>query len=213
MFGTMLDRLRPKNDTAEAIAAALAATEAALEEQRGRAGDLEARRGAALLEGGETARRHEAALREAKDEMDRLAAMAQALRARYAEAERRERRARLEHLADEARRKAERAGMAIKREYPKLAGRLAELLQAEHAALTAIVVAEREIGEAGEDAAGIAPIPRPADFYATPNGLGVREHLSQRLTLPRAEGVFCANPLPPYWRAEDHRLVAGAPVI
>jgi hypothetical protein len=65
-------------------------------------------------------------LREARDEVERLTALAEALRARHAEAERRERRARLERLAAEARQKAEGAGKAIKREYPKLAARLVE---------------------------------------------------------------------------------------
>jgi hypothetical protein len=51
MFGTMLDRLLPKNDTAEAIAAALAATEKALGEQRGRVAALEAARGEAPARG------------------------------------------------------------------------------------------------------------------------------------------------------------------
>jgi hypothetical protein len=52
MFVTMLDRLRPKSDTAEEISTALAATEAELLKHGQRVADLEARRGAALLESG-----------------------------------------------------------------------------------------------------------------------------------------------------------------
>jgi hypothetical protein len=115
MFG-LLDKLRPKNDTAEALAEALAETEKALGEQRRHVGALEAGRGGALLEGGETARRHEAALREARDKEERLEALAAALRAKHAEAERQERRAALERQVAEARRKAEAAGLAIARE-------------------------------------------------------------------------------------------------
>jgi hypothetical protein len=212
MFG-LLDKFRPQNDSAEALAAALAATEKALGEQRGRVAALEAARGEALLAGEAQARKHEAELREGRDEAERLAALAEALRARHAEAERRERRERLERLAAEARQKAEGAGKAIKREYPKLAARLVELLQAERDALAAIVVAERELGEAGADAEGIAPIPRPRDFYAAPNPFGGGANLCQMITLPRHDGSEAAHGSPPLWRGEDHRLIAGVPVV
>jgi hypothetical protein len=166
-----------------------------------------------LLAGDARAQEHEAALREARDEVERLTALAEALRARHAEAERRERRARLERLAAEARQKAEGAGKAIKREYPKLVARLVELLQAERDALAAIVVAERELGEAGADAEGIAPIPRPRDFYAAPNPFGGGANLCQMITLPRHDGSEAAHGSPPLWRGEDHRLIAGVPVV
>jgi hypothetical protein len=213
MLGNMLDRLRPKSDTAEAIAEALAAVEKALGEQRGRVADLEARRGAALLEGGETARRHEAALREARDEAERLTALAEALREKHAQAERRERRARLERMVEEARRKAETAGRAIAREYPRLAAKLVALLEAEREALAAIVVAERELAAGGEDAEGIAPIPRPRDYYAAPNPFGGGAHLCQVITLPRHDGSEAAHGSPPLWRGRDHHVIAGTPVV
>jgi hypothetical protein len=212
MFG-LFDKFRRQNDSAEAIAAALAATEKALGEQRGRVADLEAGRGAALLEGGETARRHEAALREARDEAERLAALAEALRARHAEAERRERRERLERMAAEAQEKAKRAGEAIKREYPKLAARLVELLRAERDALAQIVATERELAAGGEEAEGIPPIKRPRDYYAAPNPFMPASNLCQVITLPRHDGSEAAHGSPPLWRAEDHRIIAGVPVV
>jgi hypothetical protein len=202
-----------QNDSAEALAAALAATEKALGEQRGRVAALEAARGEALLAGEAQARKHEAELREARDEAERLTALAEALRARHAEAERRERRERLERLAAEARAKAEAAGKAIAREYPRLAARLVELLQAERDTLAQIVATERELGEAGAEAEGIPPIPRPADFYMTPNGLGVREHLCRRIVLPRHDGSLPEHGSPDLWRAGDHVLIAGQRVI
>jgi hypothetical protein len=212
MFG-LLDKFRPQNDSAEAIAAALAATEAALAEQRGRVAALEAARGEALLAGDAQARKHEAELREARDEAERLTALAQALRARHVEAERRERRERLERLAAEARQKAETAGRAIAREYPKLAGRLVELLQAERDALAQIVATERELVEAGAEAEGIASIPRPRDFYAQPNPFGGGAHLCQRVTIPRHDDSEAAHGSPPLWRGADHRIIAGVPVV
>jgi hypothetical protein len=213
MLGNMLDRLRPKSDTAEALAEALAEVEKARGAQAERIAALEAGRGAALLEGGETARRHEAALREARDEAERLTALAEALRARHAEAERRERRARLERLAAEARQKAEGAGRAIAREYPRLAAKLVALLEAEREALAAVAVAGRELAEAGAEAEGIEPPPPPRAFYAPSNPFMPASNLCQVITLPRHDGSEAAHGSPPLWRGDDHRIIAGAPIV
>jgi hypothetical protein len=209
----MLNKFLPQNDSAEAIAVALAEAKTARSAQAQRIAALEAGRGAALLEGGETTHRHEAALREARDEAERLEAMGKALRQKLSAAEARERRARLERLAAEARPKAEAAGKAIAKEYPRHAAAIVKLLQAERDALAAIATAERALSEAGEDAAGIAPIPRPRDFYAAPNPFVPASNLCQVITLPRHGGSEAAHGSPPLWRGDDHRIIAGAPIV
>jgi chromosome segregation ATPase len=193
MFG-LLDKFRPKNDTAEALAQALAETEKALAEQRRHVGALEAGRGGALLEGGEIARRHEAALREARDKAERLEALAAALRAKHAEADRQERRAALERQVAEARQKAEAAGLAIAERYPGLAAELIELVAAEHAALKAIWDATMALSGAGELGEGITPPAEPSSYYCR-EAVGLRLPLGDSLVLP------------------DHQRGAGAPPL
>jgi hypothetical protein len=201
MFG-LFDKFRPQNDSAEAIAAALAATEKALGEQRGRVAALEAARGEALLAGEAQARKHEAELREARDEAERLTALAQALRARHAEAERRERRERLERMGAEARQKAEAAGRQIATRYPRLAKELIKLLEDERDALQAIAKAEQEILAAGEEGTGILPIDPPQKFYAQSNGLIPAMPLCRVITLPRHDGSLPEYGSPPLWRGD-----------
>jgi hypothetical protein len=211
MLSGLLDRLRPKNDTAAAIAAALAETEAARGAQAQRIGALEAGRGAALLEGGETARRQEAALREARDEAERLAALAEALRAKHAEAEMRERRAALELLAADAGAKAEAAGRAIARDYPRLAGELVKLLRAEREALAAKIEADERLAAAGSEAAGIALPPTPQAFYAPTLGVASPVlHLCQRITLPALDGSPRHNGVPDLWCGPAHAVIRSA---
>jgi len=210
MFGNMLDRLRPKNDTAEELAAALAEVERALEEQKGREAALQADLGEALLMGGERARQHEAALRATRDEVERLTAMAQALRARHAEAERRERRERLERMAAEAREKAERAGRAIGKNYLRLAKEFIKLLEDELDALLAIAKVEQEVFAAGEEGTGILPIDPPQKFYSQSNGFIPAMPLCRVMTLPRHDASLPQYGSPPLWRGDVDVVTASA---
>lgn len=161
----------------------MAETEKALGEQRGHVGALEAGRGGALLEGGEIARRHEAALREARDKAERLAALAAALRAKHAEPERQERRAALERKVAEATRLGEAAGRAIAEKYPQLAGELIALVDAERAAMKAVLDATMALTEAGALAEGIVATAEPSSFYCI-EAAGLRLPLCDTLTLP-----------------------------
>jgi hypothetical protein len=194
MLNKMFDRLRPRTDSPADLMRALSEAEAALAKQRDRLAALEAERGEALMAGGERARRHEADLIAARDETERLTAVADTLRKKLAEAERREQRAALERLADEARRKAEVAGRAIAREYPRLAGELIALVEAEREAMKAVCEAHLALTAAGELAEGITPPAEPASFYCT-EAVGLRLALCDSLVLP------------------NHRCGAGAPPL
>jgi hypothetical protein len=206
----LFDKFRPKNDTAEAIAAALMEVEAEIQNQHGRVGDLEAGRGAALLEGGETARRHEDALREARDEVERLEALAGALRTKLTAAEAREQRERLERMAAEAKEKAELAGRAIAKNYPRLAKELIKLLEDERDALQAIAKIWQYIFESGEDAAGILPIKRPHEYYAQSNPFVRTIPLCSKMTVPRHDESMPEHGSPPLWRGDVDVVTASA---
>jgi hypothetical protein len=177
----IIDRLRQVSPAD--LTTALSEAETALAKQRDRLATLEAGRGGALLQGGEIARRHEAALREARDETERLIAIVDALRQKLAEADRQERRAALERLADEARRKAEAAGRAIAREYPRLANEIIALAEAEREAVSAVRAAHLALTEAGALAEGIVPPAEPSSFYCI-EAAGLRLPLCDTLTLP-----------------------------
>jgi flagellar biosynthesis/type III secretory pathway protein FliH len=194
MLNKLLDQLRPRTDSPADLTTALHEAEAALAKQRDRLALLEARRGEALLTGGETARRHEAALRDARDEVERLEALAAALRAKHAEAERQERRAALERQVDEARQKAEDAGRAIDKRYPQLAAELIALVEAEREAMRAVMDAAMALNAAGELGQGITPPAEPMSIYST-QGTELRLPLADALILP------------------DHRRGAGAPPL
>ncbi len=188
----LLEKLRPEGETAAALGEALDRTAAALTEAEGRIADLQDRRGAALLAGGKAAERHEAALREARDETERLAALRDALRQKQAEAEKREVRAKLEAQAAEAARAAEAAGQAIARDYPKLAAQIVALLRAEREALEALDSLTAELAAAPAEAAeGIANPPPPLTFYGKRSGVGlVASPISTLVRLPQHD---CPN--------------------
>jgi hypothetical protein len=190
----LLDRLRPRTDSPADLTTALDEAEAALGKQRDRLAALEAERGEALMVGGERARRHEAALADARGETERLAAIVDTLRRRVAETDRQERRAALERQVAAARQKAEAAGRAIDERYPKLAAELIALLEAEREAMRAVMRAVMALAEAGELAEGITPPAEPAAFYAIET-VGLRLPLGDSLILP------------------DHRRGAGAPAL
>ena len=185
----LLEKLRPEGETAAALAEALDRTAAALTEAEGRLADLQGQRGAALLAGGKEAERHEAALREAREDAERLAALADALRQRHAEAEKREGRAKLEAQAAEAARAAKAAGQAIARDYPKVAGQLVALLRAEREALAALDALTGELGRAPIEAAeGITLPPPPRAFYGPPSAAAPLP-LADAVRLPRHDSA------------------------
>jgi chromosome segregation ATPase len=190
----IIDRLRPRTDSPSDLTTALHEAETALAKERARLAALEGERGEALMVGGKRARRHEAALADARAETERLTAVADALRQKLAEADRQERRARLERQVAQANRLAEAAGRAIAERYPQLAGELIALVEAERAALKAVMDATLALATAGELGQGIVPPAEPASYYCT-EGVGLRLPLGDTLTLP------------------DHRHGAGAPPL
>lgn len=183
----ILERLRPAAETAAALGESITRTEAAVAEAEARIGDLQAGRGAALLAGGQTAERHEAALREARDDAERLTALRDALRTRHAEAERRERRQKLEAQAAAAAQAAKAAGERIAREYSALAAKLAALLAAERDAIRAVEGLMHDLAAAPPEAAeGIALPPTPRTYYGRA-GHGMETPLSAAVRLPRQD--------------------------
>lgn len=160
---TFFQRVTP-TDNAAALARALETVAADLAAARGRVAGLEAARGAALLEGGETARRGEAALGEARAEVERAEAMRATLAARHAAAEKRERREALERRLEAVETQCQRAAETIKKRWPKLAGELLEMLEAEAAAEARI------LGLAGAFMAD----PEAAEGLRLPGGVKLR---------------------------------------
>jgi hypothetical protein len=194
MLNKLLDQLRPRTDSPGDLTTALHEAEGALARQRYRLAALEAERGEALMAGGDRARKHEADLIAARGETERLTAIVDSLRRRVAEAERREQRAALERRVAEANRLAEAAGRAIAERYPRLATELIELVEAERAAMRAVLNATMELNAAGELGQGIVPPTEPSTYYCT-EGPGLRLPLADTMVLP------------------DHRRGAGAPPL
>lgn len=202
MLSGLLDRLRPKNDTAEAMASALAETETALAAAAQRVAGLEAGRGAALLEGGEVARRQEAALRDARDEAERLAALAETLRAKHAEAVTRERRAALQQEMVEAEREAADFVADLQRDYPKHAAAIAALCRREAAVTKRMIELQgrlmegMRVGDVPEDVrAPVLPVQRYwAERDTTPRPI------ADRVLLPAIGG----SDAPAFWPPPRH---------
>lgn len=193
----LFERLRPEGETAAALADAIDRTAAALAEAEAKLSDLQARRGAALLAGGSTAEKHEAALRDGRDEAERLTALRDALRAKHAEAERTEGRQRLEAMAAEAAASSKAAAERIAREYPKLAAEIAAVLAAERAALDAIAALTAELGRAPTEAVeGIALPPPPLAHYGAP---AAAAPLADAVRLPRHDAPDLGWPSAARW--------------
>jgi hypothetical protein len=126
----VFQRVTP-TDNAAALARALETVAADLAAARARVGGLEAARGAALLDGGETARRAEADLAEARPEAERAEAMRAELERRHAAAEKRERRAAMVAKVAAVEAQCAAAAEAIRRKWPKVGAELLALLEGE----------------------------------------------------------------------------------
>ncbi len=133
---------------------------------------LRAERGDALLAGGEKAAKHEAALREASDESERLAALREALGRRLVDAERREDADALDVALREAREAVAAFAAFRDREYPALAAKIAAGLALEHRAQAAIAGAAQLHNAMGDDRPDVRlpSIEVPIDFQ--PFGFG-----------------------------------------
>lgn len=172
MLDQLLGRLRPKTDDAAAIRSAMAATDTAIVAAEASVKKLRAERGDALLAGGQQAAKHEAALREATDEAERLNALSEALGRRLADAERREAHASLEAAIEEARAAVAAFSAFRDREYPELAAKVAAGLALEQRAQAAIAGAARLHQAMGDDRPDVRlpSIEVPIDFQ--PFGFG-----------------------------------------
>jgi hypothetical protein len=146
---TALLGLKPKEETVSELRASLARLEAAHGMAQQRARQLEEARGAVLLDGtAEDIAKHEAELRDVREEAERLAAMLPALPGRIAEAEARDLAAQLDTEAAEAERIAAEAARLVP-EYERAAEaalRLAARLNAETARVVANNRRQREHG-------------------------------------------------------------------
>ena len=193
--------IRPKPGASIAeLREAIGAAETARAEAMARAESLTAQRGAILIDGTDAEiSRHEIALNNARDDAARAGALADALVARLAQAERDERRAVFTtKLAEaEAANAAWRAFM--QNAYPALARKLAAGLALEAAAIrTARASYYAFLELAPPEREGFEPSQGP-DLLPNPPHIGTtygREPLGPRIVLPSNDGTA------PYWPAE-----------
>ncbi len=200
MLSVFRNRLRPSDETAAAIAAALAEARVAQASIADRRRDLEAGRGAALLADAKAADAHENAIAETEREADRLAAILVELDRRHAEAMRREGREALERQAAEAAAACRSAAEAIKRHWPKVAADLVRMLAAEREAEEMRERLERAILAAGEAGTGVDLPPQPRQTYGGTSRDGLAgSPLHARVTLPAIDPAEWRNEAPPAW--------------
>ena len=141
--------LRPKATTAAALHASLSETQAALSAVRAVAAELEAQRGAVLLDGSPAeAEAHEAKLLAAVTEAGRLASMAAALPARIEAAEAREHGLEMDKLSERTEADAA-AGAAIVREISGALDRVATMIEQHDAVAARIMVANNALAASG----------------------------------------------------------------
>ena len=191
---------RPKNGSAEAARAALAATEAARAAARQVIAELEADRGAVLLDGtGAEIAEIEGKIAEGRAEAERLAAMAAAMPARIAAAEARERAAGLDLLAAEGEREAA-DGAALMSEIMAAIEKLWLLVQQHDVLAERVHVINRELLDHGRERV-IRPLKR-----AWPNDPGgeVPYKLAPYLRLPGPRGA-CSSLAE--WQADVKRAM------
>lgn len=158
----LLARLRPKDRTAASAADALAETERARTLALARIADMEGRRAGVLLDmEPEAAGAFEADLAAARAEADRLAVIGAELALRRDHAAKAEREAAAEAALAAAERQAAEVAARILADVPDHAAALAELIEAESAALDAIGRARAAAQAAGiERPAPLAPMAR-----------------------------------------------------
>lgn len=182
--------LRPKGDDVASLRAAQSAAIEARRAAAARVNDLEVRRGGVLLDGNSGAvAAHEAALAEARGDVERAEAMADAIKPRLAAAEVREAVAELRRLRAEAEREATAAERWFKSEYQALAVKLAEGLAHERRVAQ---LAERVVSESSRlaqlgielDEADQRYIPLLAKRFA-PSWFG---NIGDAVLLPSLEG-------------------------
>lgn len=143
--------LRPKADTSAALRASLTDTQTALASVRSIAANLEAERGAILLDASAAeAEAHEAKLAESVAEAGRLAAMCAALPVRIAEAEARERAAVLDQLAARAEGEAAAAAELVP-QIMRAFAEAAELMQRHDDLALKVFGANRELRAEGRE--------------------------------------------------------------
>jgi len=183
MLDQLMKKLRPEADTATAIRAAQARTAEAAAAIRKEIALLEAARGDLLLEGGANAEKHEAALRERRDEADRLIALAGALARKLGEAELREATDDARRAIADAKREIGAYSAFLADAYPAAARKIAEGMQMEERARSVLASALARLQALPEPLADIAiPAmpPLPIDLAAVGMGSAVR--------LPNPEG-------------------------
>ena len=200
MLQSLLSRLRPAAETAEALGASLAEARVAQASVADRRRALESGRGAALLADAKAADAHENAIAETEREAGRLVAIVAELERRHAEAMRREGREALERQAAEAAAACRSAAEAIKRHWPKVAADLVRLLEAERAAEESREKLERAILAAGAAAAGIEVPPLPRAIYGGVSADGmVGAPLHARVRLPALDPSTWRDEAPAAW--------------
>ena len=193
--------IRPKPGASIAeLREAIGAAETARAEAMARAESLAAQRGAILIDGTDAEiSRHEIALNNARDDAARAGALADALVARLAQAERDERRAVFTTKLAEA----ETANAAwrafMQNAYPSIARKLAAGLKLEAEAIRAAGTCYYAFHElAPPEREGLEPSQGP-DLLPNPPHIGPafrREPLGPRIVLPSPDGTA------PYWPAE-----------
>lgn len=206
MLDTILKRIRAGGADAVPTEEDVAEAQRAVDEARARQAELEAGRGAALLAGGERERAHEAALVVARQNVERLEALKGALAEKMSAAALKARRAEVKRQIQEAEQAAAKAAEAMRREYPQLARRLAELLadeaRAEYliAQLVAVIVPAERDGLLPSDFTGVAT---PRQRYAPSPGMAQPPApLWRQVRLPPLSGGPLVDGTPNHWPHE-----------
>ena len=151
MLNALINRLRPRDNSVDAIEASIAETDRALANTRAEVNRPAAVPGTARLSGGVTAEQHAADLASARAEVERLEAMRGALVAKRDSAREDARRSRVSALISAATAKHDAFCAWHAAEYQRAAGTIAKGCLLEQEALEALKQARRAMGETPGD--------------------------------------------------------------